>query len=668
MSAAAVALAAALTVMRTPSPPALDGDAGWDGAPSTTIGWDFTHDRPAPERSDVRALIDDRYLYLRFDVQQRAPIVATQTVDDAGQGSDDNVHVSLWPGGTNGFEYQFDANPRGTHYQSSTENTTYAPTWTSVGRTRSDGYTVVMRIPLKAMRGDGHAQWRAQFTRLIKSSNEIDEWAHASGQSSTDTVTFAGILDGFGSVAKPARTAPRIGIYGLAEAGTAATGGSTSRTGMDLSLPLTQTSSLVATFHPDFSNVETDQQTIAPTAFRRQYNEVRPFFAQGANFYDYSNCFGCPGAQELYTPAIPTPKRGYQLEGKQGRFTFGALDAIGDARNDNAQSVIYATPDRTFQANYTRVASEQPGLHDVVDYGFLGYSDHKRFSAYLEGGVERGSLISDVRQAQRYNGGIAYMTKDDFWSFSMEKVGAQYSPVDGFVSVGDIGGYSVAGGHTFRSTSGPFESVNPTFYVERYAGSDGFGTNLYDADLALSFFLRNKISFAGSVGSSFYRVPGDPLLHSDNQQGFRLDYQLGTAQQSTFSWNTGRFGDGSLDAWQRQLGFRVARRATVSLLAYDTDWRGDRGARKKQWLERASVSFDLGSRASLVAGVRKIVGEGPPFPYASPYVKSTNLSFGYASRRPHDDIYLVYGDASAAATRPALTLKIVHYIGAEKGT
>jgi len=665
---AAVVLGAALTVTRAAATPALDGEAGWAGASASTLDWDFTHGRPAPEKTSVRVMIDDRYLYVRFEAEQHEPIVATQTVDDVGQGSDDDVHISLWPAGANGFEYQFDANPRGTHYQSSTENTTYAPTWTSVGRVRPGGYNVTMRLPLNALRGDGHATWAAQFTRLVKSAGETDEWSHATGQNSTDTFAFAGRLDGLGAAVKAARTTPRIGLYGLAEAGTPATGGSTSRTGADVSLPLTQSSSLVATIHPDFSNVEIDQQTIAPTAFRRQYTEVRPFFAQGANFYDYSNCYGCPGALELYTPAIPTPRSGYQLEGKQGLFTLGALDAVGDARVDDAESIAYANRDHTLVSNYTRVSSAQSTLHDLVDYGFLGYTDHKRWAAYLEGGVERGSLVTDVRKSQRFNGGIAYNTKDDFWSVSAEEVGPQFSPVDGFVAVNDIGGYSAQGSHTFRWSSGAIESLAPSFYVERYAGSDGFGTNLFDASLGLSLFLRDKLSVGANVGSSFYRLPGDPVLHADNQQGLRIDYKYQTAAQSTLLWNTGRFGDGTLDAWQRQLGFRVWRRATVSLLAYDTDWRGDGGARQKQWLDRASVSFDLGPRASLVAGVRTIIGTAPPFPFAQTYAKMTNLSFGLSTRRAHDDFYLVYGDASAVVTRPALTLKLVHYIGAEKGT
>ncbi len=186
-----------------------------------------------------------------------------------------------------------------------------------------------MRIPFSAIRGSGAASWRVQFERDIKANNERDEWASAPGQSSSDQVTDAGLIDGFAVGSKAARAKARVGLYALGQAGPPEYGGDTSRMGADVAIPVTPTASLVATFHPDFSNVETDQQTITPTTFTRFYPELRPFFAQGAHFYDHTLCYECPGAgfYELYTTAIPTPRSGYQLEGTQGPFAFGALDA-----------------------------------------------------------------------------------------------------------------------------------------------------------------------------------------------------------------------------------------------------------------------------------------------------------------------------------------------------
>lgn len=155
----------------------------------------------------------------------------------------------------------------------------------------------------------------------------------------------------------------------LGQSGATAYGGTTSRLGADVALPVTPTASLVATIHPDFSNVEADQQTIAPTTFTRFFPELRPFFAQSAKFYDLTNCYGCSSNwSELYTPAIPTPRSGYQLEGTQGPFSFGGLDAVGVGRDDNAQSVAWTNRPNTITLNATRIASEQTALTDRVDF------------------------------------------------------------------------------------------------------------------------------------------------------------------------------------------------------------------------------------------------------------------------------------------------------------
>jgi len=129
------------------------------------------------------------------------------------------------------------------------------------------------------MRGDGRSIWRVQFDRRIRAANEVTEWAYDSAQGGTDQSIYAGYLHGMEIAARNARTKPRVAVYGLGEYAPAYLGGSTSRTGVDLSLPITQTSSFVATFHPDYSNVELDQQSISPTAFPRRFSEVRQFFS-----------------------------------------------------------------------------------------------------------------------------------------------------------------------------------------------------------------------------------------------------------------------------------------------------------------------------------------------------------------------------------------------------
>lgn len=650
--------------------PALTGDQGWSSAAHVTIGWDFTHGHPAAEPVDVAVLTDGAALFVRFVVPQREGITDTQAVDGVGENSDDTVTVRLWAGGVNGIVYDFRATPRGTRYQASTENNTYAPNWTALARITDTGYEVTMRIPFSAIRGSGSGTWRVQFERDLKADNERDEWAYAPGQATSDQVVYAGFISGFGAGSKAARTKARVGVYALGQAGPNEFGGDTSRMGADVAVPVTPTASLVATFHPDFSNVETDQQTITPTTFTRFYPELRPFFAQGAHFYDMTSCYECPGNgfTELYTYAIPTPRTGYQLEGTQGPLTFGALDAVGFGRIDQAQSIAYTAPSNVLTANYTRVASDQTSLVDNVNFGSLQFNDQHGIVGYLIAANEAGTNVTDAGEAQRWDGGISYQTKSDNDQFSMRRVGSQWNPVDGYTAVNDIAGFSSQLSHTFYFRGG-LQSIFLLGTRDHYEGSDGLGNNLQDFQQAAYFTFVDQVQVRAFTGSQFYRPPFEPVLYPDNQQGGAIVYQNSTPLQSDYIYQAGAFGTGWLTSQDRLAAFRIAKRTTLALEAYDTHW--TQGSLvNEQWLERATATIDIDHETSATIGLRRIVGTPPPYPgLALPiYTATNNVSFAVTRHRPHDDFFLVYGNPDAPFTQNTFILKYVHYFGAERGT
>ena len=210
-----------------------------------------------------------------------------------------------------------------------------------------------------------------------------------------------------------ARPKPRAAIYALGEAASRTIGGSTSRVGADLSVPITPTASFYSTFHPDYSNVELDQQTISPTVYQRYYSEVRPFFTQAANFYNQFNCDVCQNIQALYTPAIPTPAQGYAVEGKQGPFGFATFDAIGDGRNDLASALDYTSSDTRWYASLQRVSANMPGFIDDVDRGrrrlFGPASTSTRTSTTA---AIRARTCSSPNQAQYYEVGGGWSQSD----------------------------------------------------------------------------------------------------------------------------------------------------------------------------------------------------------------------------------------------------------------
>jgi len=275
---------ATIAIPKIAQGPFIDGalsNPAWQKAVKVTYAYDLRLHKETSNITTALLMTDGKFLYVGFDAEQDGPVTAAQHTNNVGLDTDDEVQIDLWAGGSNGFRYLFISTPLGTHYQFSSENDSYEPNWDSAGKLRAGGYTVTMRIPLNVMRGAKEGTWRVQFARQVQNTHEDLAWNHGPTQGDHNDLTYAGYLTGMPKVAAE-RPKSRLAVYSLGQIAIHSLGGPTSRSGADLSIPITASSSFYATLHPDFSNVEADQQTIAPTAFRRNVNEVRPFFTQAA--------------------------------------------------------------------------------------------------------------------------------------------------------------------------------------------------------------------------------------------------------------------------------------------------------------------------------------------------------------------------------------------------
>ncbi|MBV8643991.1 MAG: hypothetical protein JO225_08755 [Candidatus Eremiobacteraeota bacterium] len=664
-------------------PPTLDPKADvatWKDAASVTLPWDVQDKRAASEPTTAHIATDGANIYVRFDVTQREGLLAQQHTNDVGDGTDDEVWVDLWPDGNHGFYYQFAVTSNGTHYQYSSENTAYAPTWTSFGTAYNGGFTVTMKIPIRVMRGSGGCQWKVQFVRIVRSTGERQIWSYGEAQTNGDDVTYAGPMSGLARAAA-ARPSPRLAVYGLGGVGSSNSGLTTTRMGADFSLPVTATTSFFGTVHPDFSNVEVDQQTISPTAYQRSFNEVRPFFTQSANYFGL-NCDVCNNITELYTPGIPTPRDGYALEGKQGPVSFAGFDAVGNGRDDIADTVSLRTANNNWKFTTQGDQANIRGLTDHVQTEQLSYSDQKHITGYLTYGNDAGTNVLDATQAQRYELGTYMYTNTFGFAANIRKIGQYYNPVDGFVQHPDIAGYGLYENKVFLfDKNSVLNSIQFSLFEDRYHGHTG-GLNQTDNTVFLDVLTRNRIDVQASVGSDYLRLPSG-VFTPISQNGVNLVWHSGTANDpgnngshgssstpTSISWNTGRFGPGRVDSWTRSSTMRLGMRSTLSLELDDTRGYEDNGATNVQWLERAGFSYASGPNSSLAIGIRRITGTPPvvdltQLPTAT---NAWNLSFAFHKRTPHDEWYFAYGDASQLSTFPQFVLKWIHYVGAEKGT
>jgi len=669
--------AARISVPVLTGTPSLGGriDASWETAASISLATDFTYRRPAVELTQVQVAQDRDGLDIAFTVVQQETLTAVQVTDGSSVLNDDYVGVYLYPQGTQGFGYSFVANPHGARYQTSTENSAYQPDWAAAGQQTPAGYVVTMRIPFGIIRSGGSKTWRAQFVRSTVATGGLAVWNYAELAGGAQQALFAGILQGVAS-GSASRPKPRAQLYGLGEATTRANGGSTTHVGADLSLPVTPTASLVATLHPDFSNVEIDQQTIAPTAFARQFVEVRPFFTQVAQPFNAPN-FGCSNCPlTLYTPAIPSFGDGYALEGTQGPLTFGAFDTLGTNRTDEAQTLEYRVSElnRAYGADVQRVAVDTgAGLHDDTTSFATFYNNRpSHVYVYANGAQQSGTDVTNPSSATYSELGFGYGTSTTSLSVAYQHLGAEFAPADGFIMQNDT-----AGVETMFSQTVNFAPSAPLHDITLNANYWHLHNHLAQADQTtgseqINFDFSNLLSLHLYGASEGVQAFGSELLPFNGNGAF-LGYRSNTTTPTYLSYSGGAYFHGHLDAWTYLSTLPLTRRARLTLETdedrYGTVFPGETTG--TQWLERASTDWQISRQASFDLGVRRIFGQPLPNSLGPPSfakIKQANLSAAFHLLSAHNEFYVVYGDPNSLNTTPALFVKWIRYIGAGKGT
>ena len=684
-----------IAVPHTATAPPIDAaldDPAWKNAVVAQLSYDLRNHQSADQATTVYLMSDGAFLYVGVDARQTIPVRATEHTNGVGLDTDDEFQIDLWPNGTSGYMYKFTSTPIGTHYQYSTENNAFEPEWWSAGKIVPGGYVITMKIPLNVMHGTGTGDWRTQFIRYMPVTNDAFVWSYGEAQQGFNDVNYSGSLSGLPRLAE-LRAKPRIGIYGLGEIASQQVGGSTSRAGADLSIPLVPGATLVGTIHPDYSNVEIDQQTIAPTAFQRFFQEVRPFFTQGGNFYSYPNgvCINC-GISEYYTPKIPTPRDGFAIEGQRGLFSYGTLESLSLNRTDTAAALNWVSRNQKtaldYQGTFVNATgaqalglSGQTNARDDTDGVAFSQSNLTNLTEYLRYSDDSGTNVVDGSHAQRYEGGFQYFQPDGTnVGVAMRKVGEFYNPYDAIVQHSDIAGYVVNFFKPFKyATTARFTQFQINGNLDRFHDHTG-ALDQTDNGLFGAVTTRTLWNFQASTGSSYVLLGS--AFTPINQQGEQIGYNLNSLFPSFVAYNTGNFGTGRLHSWFRSASIRAGTRGAITFDDNETDQLVtaglDTGMRFTQWLERVGFSYQSGPNQSLALGVRRIIGTPPELfapaancttvPGDCGFSSGWNLSAAFHQKVPQGEFYVVYGDAAAFSTAPQFIIKYIRYIGADKGT
>jgi hypothetical protein len=679
---------------------------------------DITTRALAPFKTTAYLLYDAANLYIGFDVQQpRLPITATQTTNDVGFGLDDFVGIGIDTSGNGATVYYFSTTPRGTRYEEASESTRYQPLWHVAARRDGARWKAVLTIPLKALHTSSAAtqSWRFNFVRGVAAVGDHYTWAYDGTMQDGSTPQWPPFGDsqfwphltglrnlassGFGDRA-------RANIYGLGSAGgnrklfEQANGTFAPETqrvaGIDLSYALTNTIHFVSTVNPDFSNVETDQQSIAPQEFRRVLTEYRPFFAEGNSFLSPTSPSGgafTPNNQIFYSPSIGPFDRGAKLEGSFGQQSFGVLSFRGydETTNNEFDDIAYgythATPSQTFAYWSDGVLAHHSSAGD--DTSFEAGTNFHNLHTGLAGGIdeafESGSYVPDPGHARQLNI-IGEMRKPNYDLVAdWEDVTPNYNPIDGYTGISDIRGWVDA--INLNGSSPGIKSYTFTLGSDRfYDDSEA----IHQADvLAMLTAHVNQLSMGfgprtGELRSYSQSAPGplgcdDPALVRTSYTGFphyycgetdrfnqltlNLGYRDGTPAPIDFGAEQGPFGDAFLHQYTlstaRQLGTHLSLSAEYAGTYGRTIANGQLNS---QWLRLISVGESLGTDSNVSLELRSINGVVDGLTT----VPGVNLAASYHRKFPNgDELYVAYGTPAATQTIDRFIVKFILHLGAQ---
>ncbi len=505
---------------------------------------DFSQNRPntgypATERTVVRIVYDDRYMYVGATLDDSQPngIVARSMKRDYPSGDEDTFGVMFgtFHDGRSGF--MFGVNPRGAIRTGQVSddgreiNFSWRPVFHWKARMHEQGWTVEMAIPFTALRFDATQDeqvWGLNLIRRHKRKNEDVYWAPLDRRFTLNKVSAAGTLDGIRGI----HGGHDVAIKPFVLVSHAQTGDAASRAkdaemdgGLDLKYGVTRQVTLDLTYRTDFSQVEVDDEALNITRFSLFFPDKRDFFIENSGVFAFGDAVE-PGYRMSVTQqdfklfhsrriglidGRPVPVfAGARLTGRAAGVEFGFLDVQTEATDTapaenmsvaRARSTLFGAVQ--IGAIATNRRSSRGGPHGEYDVSvgtdvnarlFRNLLVQSYFAAAKDGPSSLGARA----------GRLSLGWRDEFWDASAlyRSIDDDFSPGLGFVRrTGMRQTYATLGGHFTRLNAlnllelNPWVEVNyvtnPASVLETRTATSGFDVDFKPGD-AVDFSISDN--------------------------------------------------------------------------------------------------------------------------------------------------------------------------------
>lgn len=294
---------------------------------------------PAPVKTEVYMAYDNSNIYVAFKAFDPDPSQIRATFCDRDNiWNDDWVIILFDTFNDERRAYDFACNPLGIQADiiesTSGGGGSWDAIWESDGRITEEGYIVEMAIPfscLKFPRTEGEQIWGFDAVRSYPRNvrHHIGSFPRDRNNNCyfcqlEKVIGFSNIIPGrdielvptFTSLVTQEREIAPLGPFDKEYS---------NEPGLTSSWGLTNNLKLSATLNPDFSTIEADViQVDINNRFELWYPEKRPFFTEGADFFETE-------IDAVHTRTLADPNFGIKLTGKEGKNTIGfftAQDAV----------------------------------------------------------------------------------------------------------------------------------------------------------------------------------------------------------------------------------------------------------------------------------------------------------------------------------------------------
>ena len=526
-------------VHRVAAPLKIDGvidPAEWPGAKPMELAWETFPQNNAPASIKSEAFIgyDENNLYVALRAYDPNPAAIRAHLTDRDSAySDDFIGIAIETFNDERRAFEFFVNPLGVQMDltnndlSGNEDDSWDAIWHSAAKIHSDRYEVEMAIPFTQLRfkdSDRPQTWGIDVVRIYPRDQRIRFGLHPQNKNRSCYVCqfskltgFEGITPGRNLEFQPTliahRTDARPEVASRMQSGDfEAEPGLTTRWGVTPNL------TLLGTLNPDFSQVEADSgQLDINTTFALFYNEKRPFFLEGADFFEAP-------LQVVYTRTVAAPDWGAKLTGKEGKNgggLFVAQDAVTNLLIPGSQGSSLTSID---DANLAAVARYRYDIGANSNVGVLATTRQAGEYSNLVGGVDgvfrftkkdtiQAQLLTSMTEypdaiAARYNqptgslndvaGYFRYRhnSRDWFWHARHEEIGTEFRADSGFMPRVDYR-LSLAGlEHTWWPKDG-----QKTWYSRFWWGGDYDRTQELSSSTVLEEELETWFGFGGPMQS-----------------------------------------------------------------------------------------------------------------------------------------------------------------------